>query len=465
MRLLTLFIILLSGCTQPDSSPTAPKETPELNPKKPHDNPSPTETPKAPPKPTPISLTKDWERPFIATISRLKLKQWENHAFSVKDFNNQGAILSKLLKTKKADWLPLLQDGLNGDQIAALGQSFTNKEYVTKLFATKEKTIIFQIKNHSNIIVKMDKRPATLMDGALRNYFEAFRRTQNIQKRAAAGAYDHLFLPLEKGLKEKDIGFVFSEYIPLFSEAEIDTIVLLHLMIKNAMNDVTLRTELKTVYSQVLTYICKVDFGDVSYQNMPFANDGRLSPFDADTEFADHGVPDFIKLFFAFKIFSQDELLAISAPCQKAYPNLDEKIRDIFNALTRHSANFEYGNKMVEEIISFLSTKTQGPDSVFSLGIPNDPDASIVEGIINQHIGSPTMKLFGRRCEVKNKFTEKAGMAFRQAAQTPLSRADAEEKVRDILENAKKNQKILDLSTISKPPEARDHRISHFICF
>lgn len=62
--------------------------------------------------------------------------------------------------------------------------------------------------------------------------------------------------------------------------------VLLQKLVNAQKSDPKLLSALKQMFSQALTYICKVDFNDINYKNIPFTVDGRLAPFDTDTGIA-----------------------------------------------------------------------------------------------------------------------------------------------------------------------------------
>lgn len=403
----------------------------------------------------------DWRDPFVDTIERFRNKAWTESKFTAEQFEGIANQIKNLLAHHHEDWMPLLDQNRVADLVetklylAELRNAFQKQPYVEKVFATKAATLVFQLKAFPDVVVKIDNRPADSFDDFFRSYLNAFYKTQEVQHNWPAAERSYLYFPREtirewtpgppvalseslerspkiprltpfriaKDIKKKlglgsrqrnlaeqpAIQILISERIPLFSEADIDHRVLLHMMLGFQVNKRDLRGAMQLMYSQALTYICKVDFDDIFYHNAPFTEDGRISLFDTDSYRARTGVYSFMKLFFGHRVLSKNQLLStIASNCESSggYKDNPANVKAFMADHKNFDDMIEVNEVMINAMGRYVSAQeAKGAKSklVDEVALENHDIfyAQVLDNLIERKIDEAkhrTMQIFGRRC-------------------------------------------------------------------
>lgn len=342
--------------------------------------------------------------PFLETIKDFSNYQ-KLYSLRKSEFNHEVSGIDRWLRKNIRTWQPLLDANENLTHLMRKRQRFAKKSGILKVYGTKPATLVFSLKNFPDILIKMDNRNETQIAPGDRNYVEAQQQTQKVQEESMFSA---LYLPLETSKKDEagHVMMVFSERIPLFSEQEIDQRILLHKFIDAANDNQLLKTRLKQMYKQMIHYICQVDFDDINYTNLPFAKDGRLAPFDTDSQSAKTGVVNFLRLFFGYKILTLDEM---RATFEKSCTVQDEQVLANIEALyeDHHYEDAFYKNNegFIEGALNFLAEKKASFRDRFDMSSMIQDKASqkyvkIIDALFAEKRSLPASKAteFGRRC-------------------------------------------------------------------
>lgn len=308
-----------------------------------------------------------WDTPYIQAIDRLINEKWEQSSLTIDRLKSESEELWKFLKRKNSDWKPLLNNELSLLDLMHPRQTFAAKDYVSVVYATKPGTLVFQLKTKPHIVVKIDNRDDSSFDHKYRSYMQALVKSKGVQK---SSFFSRLFFPLELGRVSsvENVDVIFSEKIPLFSEAEIDNRILLHLLLTSAVFDqppgptlqfnsyqAQLRQAIKNLYLQMIEYICKADFDDINYRNLPFTVDGRLSPFDTDSLLANTGVRTFLRLFFGYKVLSLRAVKAALQSCSPSYAENPQNIEELYKDHAAEDEIFANNDEAIAKIGAFLN--------------------------------------------------------------------------------------------------------------
>lgn len=414
-------------------------------------------------------LTKNWDSPFSEAIARLKLGYWQSPPIETKDFKKITDTMWTALKKKQSDWQPLLNFSLNLDLLMTMRKTFEALPYIAKVYQTKAGTLIFSMKDYPDVLVKIDNRPAKEFDDAIRSYYSAFQNTQSVQKNADINEFNHLFLTPEIGRDSKEAGVkvVFSEKIPLFSEAELDQQILLNLMLRKAATDSVLKKRLETSFKQAISYICKTDFDDINFRNMPFTIDGRLAPFDTDSFLAESGVHTFIQTFFAYKILPKELAIGtIKNTCKGIYALQPNNIEQLYDNKLDLDNKFDSETVALNQIIDFLSSKDSNNNNNVDFSDLNIEYSKNLENIINKQMNSPGNRtLLAQRCShILDLVSEGCDEIIKASNQT-LNWGQARVKVKQILEAARTGWKIYAPGPIDQLGRSRTSRLGDYICF
>lgn len=409
-------------------------------------------------------LTTNWERPFNEAITSLRTRTWVPHRFSPTDLKNTSDTMWTLLKKKRNDWKDLLNFSTSLDILTNLRKEFQKQKYIGKIFNTKAGTMVFTMKDFPNIIVKIDNRPASeFEDGFFRSYYGAFLKSQMIQTNAFEGEFNMLFLPHEYGRdsQEAKVKVVFSETLPSFSVAEIDHRVLLHQLIMKAQTDSVIKTRLISLFEQMLTYICRVNFDDINFRNVPFTVDGRLAPFDTDSFLRRSGVNTFLRTFFAYKIISLEKATSI------VENNCEDHSKYIINNLggvytdPLLERNFNQNDETLRGMISFLSTKTLGASNTVDFIGLDATYGKIISAALSAKINKfDQQSLLGKRCDLIHDAVDIAFNAIGDTSGTATSLL-----VKEIFEKARQAGKLYASGPINSLGTSLENQLKDFICY
>jgi hypothetical protein len=371
-----------------------------------------------------------WKESFEAPIKRLSSGQWQDYPMSQKSFNKISDKLWTFLKKKKNDWAPLINPDLKQEELMVIRNNLKQYSYIDKIFSTKAGTFIFETTEFPDIIVKIDNRPASSFDKMFRSYLSAYEKTQKVINELP-GRFDFLYLPLENGRDSKEAGVkvVFSQKIPLFSVAEIDNMVLLILLLQQSQDDQALRAQVKQMFSQLITYICHVDFNDINYRNLPFALDGRLAPFDTDTFQARTGVNSFMEAFFAHRVLSENEVLElISKNCPSSYAQNPANIKSLYKNIAGRDEAFNANSSAMQQYADFIAKESVAKENYISSLVSDKQkdDATMLEEVILKKLRAPSKQqtIFAQRCEHIKDLINQAVMA-REANNKPAVNFEA----------------------------------------
>lgn len=409
-------------------------------------------------------VTVGWQAPFNGAIRRLKEQAWEPPIIRKTDFDKTALKMLDFIKKHHKDWKSAVNPDIKLHELAGYRDEIIKLGYVSKIFSTKAGTLVFQMRDYPNIIVKIDNRPNSAFDNRLRSYFAAYQTTQDVQSKSS---FSHLYLPLEYGRDSQEVKarLIFSEKIPLFSDSEIDNMVLLILLHQEADKDAKLKNQMTESFKQMVNYVCKVNFDDINFRNVPFAVDGRLAPFDTDSFTAATGINSFLSQFHGYKLIKTSEDLKpiIGDDCHG-------KIRSSGNTyknLVAAEKNFSDDVDALKNILTFLAKKTGIP--VINIDPEIDGDLVASAGIINSFMASKiasnpqkNLKLFGKRCEhardiVTNTADQLAG---------DLTIDERDNRARRALEKGKENGVIMTAAKDSSIMDAMGQEgLRGFICF
>lgn len=407
----------------------------------------------------------NWENDFATSINRLRTGNWENPKLHHKLFVKKAKQLWTGFKRHQHDWIPLLAKPKNLPDLFEKRHDFAKKSpYVAEVFPTKEQTLIVETTAFPNIILKIDGRPQVNFDEYYRSYFQAFIKSDFVKY---FSTFSHLYLPIELGRESKEIGarVVMSEKIPLFSDAEIDNRIFLHVLLKEADRDDTLRDRVKKMYSQMLWYICKADFDDINYRNVPFAIDGRLSPFDTDSLVSSTGVVSFLQQFFGYRILDKDETLRIvKSRCDETYAANPQNILDYFADIGTYDHVFQRNEEIINNIIAFLESRQN--DFVKFRSFTKEKDkiyARKLDRAIKKRLNNSNRTVFGTRCEHVSDFLLQPMLDIKKQ-QPDLPLATISTKMRKIIQQGVDRRVVFSSRPIADN-STREKDLSGFICF
>lgn len=342
--------------------------------------------------------------PFLETIENFSTDQ---RLYSLKkaEFNGHVIGINRWLKKNKRRWQPLIDPSRDLSSLMPMRRSFAKKSGVLKVYGTKPGTLVFSLKHYPDVLVKMDHRETSQIGPQDRNYLEAHQKTQKVQEETI---FSSLYLPFEtsKQTETEQAAIVFSERIPLFSEQEIDQRILLHKIIEATKDNPSLKKHLKQMYKQMIHYICKVDFDDINYTNLPFAKDGRLAPFDTDSQSAKTGVLNFLRLFFGYKVLKMDEVRdTLEKSCEAQDQNVLQNIERLYEDHQTEDTFYANNERFINEALNFLAEKKASFRDRFEMSSMVQDEASkkyvkIIDRLFLEKRSLPASKSteFGRRC-------------------------------------------------------------------
>ena len=183
------------------------------------------------------------------------------------------------------------------------------KRLEKKFFNVNEGKLAFTT-NIEGIFVKIEN--AIRAKKGEESFFYAFAKYQGSLKTIENKKYDLIFSPrMEKYDLTNSYGqytLLVNEDAHLFSENDDETEKFLLYALKKATKgneDVKSKTKdyLKRMFSQAIEYVCKVDFGDIRFRNLPFTKDGRLAAIDIDSRTADEGIKTLLDSYFVLGFF------------------------------------------------------------------------------------------------------------------------------------------------------------------
>jgi hypothetical protein len=339
--------------------------------------------------------------PFLKVLEHFANGDWAPSP-SQDQFKSDAAHMWRILEARKSHWIRLLDHEKNLDEIQKERSKLRKKSYVGKVYTTKVATLVFTLKRFPNILVKMDNRTEEQI-GPDRSYYAAWEKSQAVKN--SPNKFPALYLPLEeaKKLEYLNISTIFSERIPLFSEEEIDNRILLHMLIKAASESPAIKLQLKNMYEQMIRYICQVNFDDIGYTNVPFSNDGRLAPFDTDSQTAETGVHTFLALFFGYKILTLDEVMAtVNDSCKEPVQPNPAQLAALYDNHATEDGFFENNEKFIEEALNFLAKQQASFRSQFNMATiihdrPSKNYVTMIDEVFAEKL-TKNATTFGRHC-------------------------------------------------------------------
>lgn len=393
-----------------------------------------------------------WETDFAVAIARLRDGIWEPHVIKERHFEKQAERLWEHIKKHRDDWEPILElspQGRHADNMLkppqkTLEELFTAREalakkpYIENVMQSKRNTLILETTKFPNLILKIDGRPTSDFDEIFRSYFSAFQKTNQVRKWLM---FSHLYLPLEKGRLSKQIRahVVISEKIPFFSESELDNRILLHLMLKEFQKDLELSKRMKRMYMQMISYICRVNFGDVNYRNVPFAVDGRLSPFDTDTFLADTGVVSFLKQFFAYRVLPRETIETIVDERCNESANIKAEIDNYYQELNVYEKMIRDNDQIIAAMVHFFQTREANFTSFRSLihreiiPLSEKRYARALDAQIKRKLTTKARTEFGMRCDHISDFILGPILAIKSRARALGDEANPNDRSREAI--------------------------------
>lgn len=409
----------------------------------------------------------NWEDYFIDAIAKLRARNFVPHSLSQADFKRTSDSMWTALKRKHSDWKNLLNPTTPVEQLVAPRATFKNKDYIENVFTTKPGTLVFTMKNYPGIVVKIDNRPAADFEsGVFRSYYDASVKAQFIQGNAFAGEFDLLFLPYEVGRDSQEVKVkaVFSETLPSFSTSELDHRVLLHKLLVKSQSDDLIKVRLNSLFEQMLTYICRVNFDDINFRNVPFTSDGRLAPFDTDSFLRRTGFNTFLSTFFAYKIIPiQKAKIIAQNHCEDHSKYVEDRLKDVYNDADLN-IEFNRNERTLQEMISFLSS---APDQInFSSldlrNIPNGQKNAVILGnaLMAKVLSTDKQSILGKRCA----YIHDAIQTGVDATSDPAN-PDNFEIMKQILEVARVAGKIYASDAISTLGKSIVTNLKDYICY
>lgn len=413
----------------------------------------------------------DWDEPFLQAMNSLMRKEFRAPKFSLKEYTKQFTYIMSHLNERRSDWIGLLDDTLSDAQRLAPLQNFRNKDYVGRVFSTKSGTLVFQFAGFPNVVIKIDGRTADKFDDLYRDYLSA---SQNAALVKNGDTFSHLYLPIEIGAASikgrHNARIVFSEKIPLFSDADIDNRVLLHLMLDRATYDVAFRKELEEMYSQLIRYLCKTDFDDLSYGNLPFAVDGRLAPFDTDSGLANTGVNSFLRFFFAYRVLDREKVHNLVAEnCRGTFALEQGNVDEVYDNHRTQDAIYDANTSTIRSMLRFLDSRSDSMDKKFTLADvvahQDKPYAQLLDDAIHNKRTArrANAKLFGRHCaHITDLLLAAGSIGVRTMANTTL--ADLEPMLYRILGLGRLYGIIFAVAPIT-PRLANQKSLKSYVCF
>lgn len=436
----------------------------------------------------------EWFAPFSDAIGRLSRDERQYPSMSKKTFIENASDIWGSLYRKKSDWTGIVDFWFSADDMLNLPNinpnqikerqaeaerqdhsskaKFNKKDYVLKVFPGKIGTLVFILKNHPDIVVKIDNRPADAFSANYRNYSEAFRKTQEVQSELL---FDRLYLPLEAEATDfVPYKVIFSEKVPLFSSAEIDNRILLQLLLSKAENIPELHNKLKFMYKQMLHYICRVNFDDINYGNIAFANDGRFASFDTDSQTAKTGVLNFLKLFFGYKLLTLDETMAVVNQSCAANDQaiIQQRItQELYNDHANEDAIFESNQSFADNVYNFILEKKINFQDKFNFATVINSSkeqkyAKIMDKIIQEKLNDTSIHQtdFGRHCTNITEFTYKVASKIHEES-SRISLQDAEAMVLDFLNRGIPYRLVYSALTPIDYRVGNSKSLNSFICF
>lgn len=414
------------------------------------------------------AIIDNWLQPFNNAIERLERSDVQYPSVSKINFRERAKKAWDDLSEKRRSWIDLLDPDQNVMQLAGPRRSFGKKSYISKVFTTKPGTLVIEMRKYPEIIIKIDNRPDDFLGQNNRNYFAAYEKSNQVQEQFL---FRNLYLPLEIGAEMDTLRGVISERIPLFSVAEIDNRILLHWLIERSENNNELKNKLKLMYKQMIHYVCKVNFDDINYTNVPFAIDGRLAPFDTDSQTAVTGVGRFLRLFFGYKILSLDEVTtAVNDSCVAPHIPSMASLEDIYNDHAQEDEFFINNREFIDGAINFMYDKMFNFRDRFNFSTfihdENRIYTKYIDETISEKLGQARGQwtIFGQRCWHVGDFVYETALKINNKYDE-IAVNQAEEIVRTMLNGKGKEYKAV----YSKEPI--DYRLGNlrdlrsFICF
>lgn len=414
------------------------------------------------------AVTAVWHDPFDAAIIKFDAGFLDDHPTQKKEFKKSAREYRSFLREQEPNWFLFVQPTVASVEVNAFRNTFRSFFYVSEVFPTKPGTLVFTFKGFPEYIIKIDNRSiGDTLNSSARSYLTAFKKAQRVQQEFR---FPLLYFPYEYGKSLKAAAeIVISERIPLFSDAEIDHIVLLLRFILFAEERPSLHQKLQEMYLQLVEYICRVDFDDINFRNIPFTIDGRLAPFDTDSDHARTGVFAFLSQYFAVKLFPHDDALKkrIEATCKT--PVLASL--NPFSNEKEELARFNTNEAVLDEMITFFSAKAwpvlerQTFKTAF-LGTMEEAYAEIVDAYISKKFYTDrNVKLFGQRCEHARVFVTQLGNEIKNGDRV-LGLEQADLIVLNLLEQARV-QNIIYASPKGEPILSIINRgdLTGYLCF
>lgn len=415
-----------------------------------------------------------WEAPFDQAIAQFLNSNFTKGVYRAHKFARSAKKLSSFIQERQKDWDVFVQP-IERETLFSFRSFFHRFDYVGEIFQTKPRTLVFTTNSFPNIVIKIDHRVTDDFGLEERSYYDAFLRSRDVLKH---NHYKFLYFPREHGVTFSldanvkqhslhDVRLVLSEKIPMFSTIDVENIILLHRFISVASMHEALREQLKAMYLEMIDYICRNDFDDISVRNMPFVNDGRLAPFDTDTGSARTGVYAFLSQFYAVSLFEND--LAIKEQIRKScHMELMESINPFskgYDDIPRLTKNEAHLNAMVKYFADHPADQEE--KEKLALHVPGDLEdvAKIFDGYVHETLRrNKGMSIFGQRCEHARDLVTHVADKIRVHNKDLFNEA-ADEIVIRLLTIARENKVVMASGDVKSLVSAFKRDLLSYICF